>query len=114
MYRVLPLLLVAVALAMFIGVPALAQQKDKDTETHEGKVVSASGNKLVMTDKADKQHTHTLAPTAQITCDGKQCKLEDLKPGMRIRVTTAKGDIKTATKVEALDKEKDFPKGGGQ
>ena len=36
-YRVLPLLLVALALIAFVGTPALAE--DKNNETHEGKIV---------------------------------------------------------------------------
>jgi hypothetical protein len=104
MYRVLPVFFVALALALFVGAPLLAA----DANTHEGKVVSATGTKLVMTDKNGKEHTHMLADNAQVTCDGKACKLADLKPGLRIRVTTKAGDATIATKVEALDKNKDF------
>ena len=106
-YRVLPLFLVAVALVMFASAPALADDKDQG-DTHEGKLVSVTGNKLVMTDKDGKEHTHTLAADAKFWCDGRACRAEDLKPGMRIRVTTPKNDLKTALKVEALDKNKDF------
>lgn len=113
--RVLPFVLAAVALALFVSVPALAQKgSDKDLagNTHEGKVVSASGHKLVMTDKDGKEHTHTLAPNARISCDGKMCKLDDLKPGQKIRVTTERGNKEVAVKIEALDKDKDFPRTG--
>ena len=41
---------------------------------------------------------------------GNACKLEDLKPGMRIRVTTKEGDMQTATRIEALDKREEFEK----
>jgi FtsZ-interacting cell division protein ZipA len=76
--------------------------------THEGTVVSATAKKLVMKGKGDaKEHEHTLAATAKVTCDGKDCKLEDLKAGLRVRVTTVGADM-TATRVEALDKNKDF------
>jgi hypothetical protein len=37
-------------------------------------------------------------------------KLEDLKPGQKIRVTTKKGDKEIAIKVEALDKNERFEK----
>jgi hypothetical protein len=104
-YRVLPLFLVALALAVFIGAPVLAEDKDKDdankANTHEGKVVSVEGNKLIMVDKEGKnEHTHQVADDAQITCDGKKCSLEDLKKGMRVRVTTDK-EKKVATRIEA-------------
>jgi hypothetical protein len=111
MNRVLPLVLMAVALALFVGAPALAQQQ-KDApagDTHTGKIVSATATKFVMTDeKTGKEHSHSLAQTGTVSIDGRNAKLEDLKPGMRIRVTTQKGNLAVATKVEALDKLKDF------
>ncbi len=51
-----------------------------------------------------------LAPGAQITCDNVVCKLEDLKAGMRIRVTTKKDDMQTATRIEAVDQNAGFQK----
>lgn len=107
-YRVLPLFLVALALVAFVSAPALAEKSAGDV--HEGKVVSASGNKLVMSDKDGKEHTHTLAENAKVMVDGKAGKAADLKPGMKIRLTTKKGDVNTTLKVEALDKNADFGK----
>jgi hypothetical protein len=108
-YRVLPLVLVVVALTLFVGLPVPAQQQGQ--QTHEGTVVSVTGNKLIMRMKDQKEeHTHTLAPSARITCDGRECKLTDLRPGLKIRVTTKPGDKTTAVKVEALDKNREFPK----
>jgi hypothetical protein len=88
---------------------------DKDaafaSSSHDGKVVSITGNKLVMTDMEGKgEHTCTLTADAKVTCDGKLCKASDLKPGMRIRVTSERADAHTATRIEALDKNPDFEK----
>ena len=105
MHRV-PILLVVAALVLFVSMPAFAQKDSGDT--HEGTVVSATATKLVMKDKDGKQHSHTVANDAQVMIDNKAGKLEDLKPGQKIRVTTKKGDATTAIKVEALDKNKDF------
>ena len=57
-----------------------------------------------MKGKDDKEHTHTLAKTAKLTLDGKDCKAEDLKAGLKIRVTTKSDDAKAATEVEAISK----------
>jgi hypothetical protein len=106
----LPLFLVAVTLVLFAGMPLMAQDKDKGA-THEGTVVSVSANKIVMKGKDDAtEHTHTLAADAKITCDDRACKLDELKPGQKVRVTTKKGDKTIATKIEALDKNKEFSK----
>ena len=115
-YRILPLFLIALALAVFVGAPALAQQEKGDkANTHEGTVVSVTATKITMKGKgADaKEHSHTLAPDARVMCDGKACKLSDLKPGQKVRVTTKAGDQTVATKIEALDKNKDFGASGG-
>jgi hypothetical protein len=107
-YRILPLLVIALAVALLVGMPVLAEEK---ANTHEGTVVSASAKELIMKDKSGDRHTHTLAAGATVTCDGKECKLDDLKPGQRIRVTTKAGDKAVATKIEALDKNKEFKEG---
>jgi hypothetical protein len=107
--RAVVLALAVMVLALFsLGVQA--QPPDQKDLTHEGKVVSITGNKLVMTDKDGKnEHTMNVETTARIFCDGKVCKLADLKPGLKIRVTTKPGEKTTAVKVEALDKETTFP-----
>ena len=85
----------------------LADDKADNLKMHEGKVVSVTGAKLVMSIDG-KEHAHDVADNAKIRCDGKICKLDDLKPGQKIRVTTKKGDKETAVKVEALDKNEKF------
>jgi hypothetical protein len=76
--------------------------------TVEGKVISLTGNKLVMTNKEGKQYSHTLAKDAKLTCDGTVCKADDLKTGRKIRVTTKKDDRNVATGIESLDKQPQF------
>jgi len=112
MYRAIPFFFVAVALAFFVDARAGADEAKKG-DTHEGTVISVTGDKLIMKTKAKEgeeaaEHTHKIADNAKITCDGKVCKLDDLKPGQKIRVTTKKGDKETAVKVEALDKNERF------
>lgn len=91
------------------------QIKDKVAGTNEkrmdGTVVSVSADKLMMTDKEGKEHSHALAANVKVTCDGKVCKAADLKSGMRIRVTTENADPHAATRIEALDNNRDFEKG---
>jgi hypothetical protein len=43
-----------------------------------------------------------------LTCDGKVCKREDIKAGMKIRVTTKKDDKQSVTRIESLDRNDDF------
>jgi len=111
--RVLPLVLVAAALLLCVGLPVTAQNQEKGqpANTHEGTVVSATGDKLIMRAKGEKEeHTHTLAPSAKVSLDGRDSRLQDLRPGMRIRVTTKPGEKAVAIRVEALDKNQDFAK----
>jgi len=126
MYRVLSLSLVAAALALFSATPTWAQQRlpgqanppgvapaqpanpanpagANQGRAHEGKFVEAEGaNKFVMTDRTGlHEHTHTLAPDAKIMCDGRTCRLSDLKKGTLLRVWTSPDHKDVATKVEA-------------
>jgi hypothetical protein len=114
-YRILPLVLVAMALALLVSGPALAQQDlGKNRDFHEGTVVSVTGNKLIMKGLHDtSEHTMTLAPDARVMCDGKECKLDDLKPGQKIRVKTQPDNKQTAVRIEALDKNAAFDRAGG-
>ncbi len=102
--------LCVVALAVFTVGATFATKEAKDV-THDGEVVSITGNKLVMTNQGEKdgqEHAHMLASDAALTLDGKACKASDLKSGMRIRVTTRIADKRTANRVEGLDKNPAF------
>ncbi len=67
-----------VALAMFVVItPAIA------ANTHDGKVVSITGNKLVMKNTDGKEHSHTLTADAKVTCDGTVCKCKTSRPARR-------------------------------
>jgi hypothetical protein len=95
-HRVLPLLLVALALACFLALPASAADKNN---THDGTVVKAGDGKLTMTGKDGKEHSHNVAKDAKVTINGKPGKLDDLKEGMMITVTT--DDNNNVTAVDA-------------
>jgi nitrite reductase/ring-hydroxylating ferredoxin subunit len=92
------------AIALFVvGAPALAAKAENEA-THDGTVVRITKSNLVMTSKDGHEHSHTLAKDAKVTLDGKACKVQDLKAGTKIRVTTQATDAKVATQVEAIDK----------
>lgn len=94
----------AVAVTLFVSSPAWAAKE----VSHDGKFVSAKEMSFVMTAKGGKEHSHTLAADAKVTCDGDACKLADLKTGTKIRVTTKHGDKNVATHVEAIIKDAMF------
>ncbi len=99
MFRTLALVLAVLALSCFFAAPALAEEK---ADTHEGTFVKADGNKFTMKGTDDKEHSHDLAADAKVTCDGKDCKITDLKAGTKLKVTL--GADKKATKVEGATK----------
>ena len=75
--------------------------KDASTKTHDGKVVSVTGDKLTTTCSQGKEHCHTVAKDAKVTCDGKASKAADLKAGTQVHVTCHKDDKTVATAVES-------------
>jgi hypothetical protein len=101
-YRILGLVVAVAALVLALGSVSVAADK-KDKNTHTGTLVSVTGNDFTMTAKG-KEHKHTLAADAKVTCDGKTCKLDDLKAGTTIAVTTREGDNRMATRVVATTK----------
>jgi hypothetical protein len=89
---------------------ACGHKKEPCTNTFDGKVVSITGNKLVMVNKEGKHCSHTLATDAKLTRDGANCHAADLKVGSKIRVTTKKEDRGVAIGIESLDKHAEFGK----
>src|SRR5579864_7239267 len=115
LYRALPLSLVALGLALFVGASVIADEAKKVQRgnVHKGTVVSVTADQLVMKDQPKdgaeaKEWTYKLADNAKVMCDGQKCKIEDLKSGQKVRVTTKKGDSQTAVRVESLDKSDKF------
>jgi hypothetical protein len=104
--RTLAMGLMAVALIVLAsGASVLAAEQAKDT--HTGTFVSVKGNQITMKDKAGKEHTHTLSPEAKIFgADGKECRVDDLREGQTIRVTTKADDKTVAVKIEVMRKKK--------
>jgi hypothetical protein len=95
----------SLAVAAFVGT-ALADDKPANN-THTGVVISTVDGKLTLMGKDKKEHTHTVAKDAKITCDGTDCKLEDLKKDQKVTVTVEKqGDDVVVTKIEAKAAEK--------
>jgi hypothetical protein len=90
-------LLALVALALFLA-PAAVLAAD---ETHEGTFVKAADGKLTIEGSDKKEHSCDVAKDAKITCDGKECKLDDLKKGVKVKVTLKD---KKASKIEATTK----------
>jgi hypothetical protein len=83
-------LMTVVALALWVGTAAA-----EDPKTQEGKVVKTEPGKLTMIDKEGKnQRTHAIPADAKVTFEGKECKIEDLKPGTPVKVTTEKKEDK--------------------
>lgn len=62
--------------------------------------VQAAGAELVMLEENGKQMVHKLAPTVEVIVDNRPARLQDLRPGQRIRAMPAR--------IEALDKNSDF------
>jgi hypothetical protein len=93
MSRIAKVTLIAAVAALF-AVTQVAWAADK---SHTGKVVSVTAGKdgkdgkLVMKDDDDKEHTHAVPPKTTVTLNKKSAKLEDLKKGDLVTVSTDTG-----------------------
>jgi hypothetical protein len=74
----------------------------EEDNTHEGIVVSAGAGHLAMTGVDGKEHSYDIGDVVKITVNGRMGKLDELKMGIRIRVTTDKvGHALTVATVDA-------------
>src|SRR5882672_1555176 len=98
-----PLYVLIALLGCIVLMSARVIAADAKEGTHEGVVVSATADKLHMSDKEGKnEHTHNVGATATITLDGKKIKLADLKKGDTVKITIEKlNDKLVVTKVDA-------------
>jgi hypothetical protein len=111
--RLLPFVVLALTVALFISAPALAEKAEKAAANHTGTVVSFDGKKLVMKDQNAKEQTLNISDNTILVLDGKKTDVstfKTLKEGAKVRVWCDKDNKDQATKIEALDKETDFPK----
>jgi hypothetical protein len=75
--------------------------KTHDGKTYDGKVVGLVGDKLTTTCSEGKQHCHTIAADAKVTCSGRPSTAADLKAGTKVHLTTKPDDKSVATAVES-------------
>lgn len=82
---------------------------DSGATPHYGKVVRVNGDNLIMTDSlGENEHSCELTRNATVLRDGRPCNASDLRPGMKIRVTTEYNSRHSATRVEAIDRNRCF------
>jgi hypothetical protein len=96
LYRALAFACAAVALALLASGSAVQAGKDKDKDgvkTYDVKIKTVEAHKLTVTGKDGKDYTKTVAKDAKISCDGKDCKLSDLKAGLSAMVTVSADEI---------------------
>ena len=82
--------------------------KTSPSNLFEGKLVSMTGNHVVVTNIEGIKSFHTLAKDATLTCDGTACQAGDLKVGHRIRMTTRRDAQNVATGIESLNQHDKF------
>ncbi len=75
--------------------------KEGKPKIHEGKIVSVTANEIISTCVEGDNHQHMLAKDAKVTSDGKASKLDQLKVGAPVRVTTCTDDDRKASVVAA-------------
>jgi hypothetical protein len=76
----------------------------------EGKLVSMTGNHLVITNAEGIKLPLSLAKDAQVTCEGTACTTEVLRIGERVLVTTQWDHLNLVTGIAILDRNDGIPK----
>jgi hypothetical protein len=79
---------------------------DKAMKEHNGLVVSATADTLVMTDADGKnQHAHKVDEATAVTIDGKPAMLPDLVKGDKVKVSVGQdGKVTTVAAIRSKQK----------
>jgi hypothetical protein len=105
MQRTLSLALAAM-FVLAVGVVVAADKDAKSDSKVVGTITVAGDGKITVTDKDGKDHAMTVAKDAKISCDGKDCKLEDLKKGATVTVGLNPDHKDVAASIEAKSADK--------
>ncbi|WP_425617354.1 hypothetical protein NA78x_001028 [Anatilimnocola sp. NA78] len=100
-------MLLFVALTGLLGGAVYASSETQaaaEPQLHEGTVVSAGTGQVSMKTADGKEHVFKTNDTTRITVNGKPGKLEDLKPGIQIRVMT--DQMNKVTSISTVDDRK--------
>jgi hypothetical protein len=93
------------AALVFLAAGAPAGADEKKDHVLEGEVHKVADHKLTVVGSDKKEHALTIPKEAKVTLDGKDAKLEDLKPHTPVKVTMKEeGGKHVVTKVEATSK----------
>lgn len=105
MYSILSLL----AGALLLGGDPAGQASERRAETTRvSKVVRISGQELVLLGADGEEHTLQIDQDTAVTCDGKRCRAEQLRAGMRVRETSRSSTEERVTRLEARIKNPAF------
>ena len=86
----------------------IADEPDAPSSIHDCKLIKIAGDHLMTAWSDGKNHSLAVGPDTKVTCDGADCRLEDLKEGSTIRLTTRAGDKNAVIRIEATRKNGSF------
>lgn len=75
---------------------------EASAETHRGKIIGITGDKLVTKSDACGEEWFTVVRDVRVTHEGKPCSVHDLRLGIDVLVTTRKDDEHTAIAIECV------------
>jgi uncharacterized protein (TIGR03000 family) len=79
-----------------------------DESAHDGVLIWVNEGGLGVRATNGREYTYTVQPGAQITLDNRFSSLAEIKPSMRIRATAKNNNLRTALRIEALEKNADY------
>lgn len=91
----------AAQFAMTATTSAFAPAKEN---LQDGTIIMITPSQLALKDADGKEYSYDIVEKTQLSLDGKACRPQDLKSGLKARVATDSGESKTAITVDAIDK----------
>jgi len=80
----------------------LQRQQQQRQAAQGSKILEVQDDQLTVTDAQGKKQTHQISENIRVTIDGKQARLQDLKPGDRVNITRAEDNPNQVIAISAM------------
>lgn len=89
--------------ALLAGAAGISDEAAKEI-FQDGVIMVVTTTQLVLKEPAGTDHTYAIDEKTQLSLDGKTCRPQDLKAGLKARVTTDQSEPKSAVSIDAINK----------
>jgi hypothetical protein len=92
-----------------LGFLTAHENHDAAAGSQDGRIVTITDDRIVTKSPTEGERVYGLARKVRVTREGRPCRIDDLKLGVRVRITVSAYDEMTAVGIECLAREGENP-----